>query len=59
MCILKHNNDGALSLTNFFGAQRYAILSHTWEAEEVTFADLIDGTGKEKASYNKIRFCGE
>ncbi|KAL7906195.1 hypothetical protein GGI35DRAFT_117899 [Trichoderma velutinum] len=38
---------------------RYAILSHTWgpEAEEVTFRDLVDGTGVGKAGYEKIRFC--
>jgi hypothetical protein len=39
----------------------YAILSHTWGADnaEVTFRDLMDGTGKSKAGYEKIRFCGE
>jgi hypothetical protein len=39
----------------------YAILSHTWGAdtEEVTFRDLTVGTGKSKAGYDKIRFCGE
>ena len=36
---------------------RYAILSHTWGAEEVTFKDLIEGTGKNKAGYEKIEFC--
>ena len=37
----------------------YAILSHTWgpDAEEVTFKDLTEGTGKNKAGYSKIRFC--
>jgi Heterokaryon incompatibility protein (HET) len=37
----------------------YAILSHTWGTEEVSFRDLMDGTGKDKAGYDKIRFCGE
>lgn len=37
----------------------YAILSHTWETEEVTFGDMIDGTGKSKAGYDKIRFCAQ
>src|SRR5438045_2342709 len=38
----------------------YAILSHTWkEGEEVVFEELIDGTGKGKHGYEKIRFCGE
>jgi hypothetical protein len=32
----------------------------TWkEGEEVTFQELIDGTGKGKPGYEKIRFCGE
>jgi hypothetical protein len=38
---------------------QYAILSHTWEAEEVTFKDLLDGTSKYKAGYRKLQFCGE
>jgi hypothetical protein len=63
MRLLKRNNDGEFSLTkDFVGhVSRYAILSHTWEEdiEEVTFRDLIDGTGKSKAGYCKIRFCGE
>jgi hypothetical protein len=38
---------------------RYAILSHTWgaDSEEVTFKDLMEGTGKNKVGYNKIEFC--
>jgi hypothetical protein len=39
----------------------YAILSHTWglDAEEVTFDDLTNGTGKNKHGYKKIQFCAE
>jgi hypothetical protein len=63
MRLLERNNDGEFSLTKDFGdhVPRYAILSHTWGAdtEEVTFRDLTDGTGKSKAGYGKIRFCGE
>jgi hypothetical protein len=64
MRLLERNNDGQLSLTKDFVGDNfpeYAILSHTWGAdtEEVTFRDLIDGTGKNKAGYGKIRFCGE
>jgi hypothetical protein len=60
MRLLEHNDDGEFSLTEDFGnGTRFAILSHTWGAEEVTFRDLIDGTGKSKAGYGKIRFCGE
>jgi hypothetical protein len=60
--LLQYNNDGEFSLTTFFAdkiPQKYAILSHIWEAEEVTFEDLQNGTGTKKAGYNKIRFCGE
>jgi hypothetical protein len=63
MRLLEYNNDGEFSLTKDFGdhVSQYAILSHIWGAdtEEVTFRDLIDGTGKSKAGYSKIRFCGE
>jgi Heterokaryon incompatibility protein (HET) len=63
MRLLERNNDGEFSLTKDFGDDipRYAILSHTWGAdtEEVTFRDLMDGTGKGKVGYNKILFCGE
>jgi hypothetical protein len=39
----------------------YAILSHTWgvDSEEVTFEDLMKGTGKSKAGYKKIEFCSK
>jgi hypothetical protein len=63
MRLLERNSDGEFSLTKDFGdhVSRYAILSHTWGAdtEEVTFKDLMDGTGKSKDGYDKIRFCGE
>lgn len=38
---------------------RYAILSHTWgpDDEEVTFQDLVDGTARRKAGFDKIEFC--
>lgn len=38
----------------------YAILSHTWEEdEEITFQNLMDGTGQNKNGYKKIRFCAQ
>ncbi|KAH6668980.1 heterokaryon incompatibility protein-domain-containing protein [Halenospora varia] len=37
----------------------YAILSHTWTSQEVTYQDLISGAGKNKSGYEKIKFCGE
>jgi hypothetical protein len=38
----------------------YAILSHTWgdDDEEMTFQDVKSGTGKSKAGYAKVLFCG-
>ncbi|CAG8982452.1 hypothetical protein HYALB_00014077, partial [Hymenoscyphus albidus] len=61
MRLLQFNNDGDFSLTEFFEGDipEYAILSHRWEAGEVTFKDLTDGTSKGKAGYSKIQFCGE
>ncbi|KAN0070370.1 hypothetical protein V8E54_011239 [Elaphomyces granulatus] len=64
MRLLKGNNTGEFSLTKDLlvsDIPRYAILSHTWGAdtEEVSFKDMMDGTGKRKTGYDKIRFCGE
>jgi hypothetical protein len=63
MRLLESKNDDEFTLTEDFidNIPHYAILSHTWGAdtEEVTFRDLTDGKGKDKAGYNKIRFCGE
>jgi len=45
-------NDGSIPL--------YAILSHTWgpDSDEVSFQNMLNGAGKTKAGYDKIRFCG-
>jgi hypothetical protein len=64
MRLLQHSNTGEFSLTNnLVGDDKippYAILSHTWkDGQEVTFRDLMDGTGKSKTGYDKIRFCGQ
>lgn len=61
MHLLQYTDNGDFSLTEFFESDipKYAILSHRWGAEEVIFADLINSTGKSKAGYSKIRFCGE
>ncbi|KAM0478578.1 hypothetical protein ACHAPX_005167 [Trichoderma viride] len=54
-------NDGKIQLAKapLPDNPRYAILSHTWgpDAQEVTFRDVVDGTGVEKTGYDKIRFC--
>jgi hypothetical protein len=64
MRLLKRDHSLDFSLTRDIvddNIPRYAILSHTWgpDTEEVTFKELVEGTGKHKAGYNKIRFCAE
>jgi hypothetical protein len=64
MRLLEVDYYGEFSLTkDFIGVEipEYAILSHTWgsDEEEVTYRDMIDGTGKNKVGYEKIRFCGK
>ncbi|KAN0072345.1 hypothetical protein V8E54_009274 [Elaphomyces granulatus] len=63
MRLLRHNNTGEFSLTEELLSSdkipRYAILSHTWGAQEISFKDMIDGVDKSKPGYDKIRFCGE
>jgi hypothetical protein len=50
----------ALTTFNDESPPPYAILSHTWaDGQEVTYDELLAGTGKEKVGYNKLRFCGE
>ncbi|KAF2188751.1 HET-domain-containing protein, partial [Zopfia rhizophila CBS 207.26] len=52
-----------LELSEFLGSNipPYAILSHTWGAEEVSFDDMNGdrGTTLTKAGYRKIRQCCE
>ena len=61
MRLLKVNADGSFSLI-LFGPKEippYAILSHRWETEEVTFEDMMSGVASGKAGYKKVQFCGE
>ena len=55
--------DDEFSLTEIVGNNilRYAILLRTWrpDDEEVTFKDLVKGTGNNKTGCNKILFCGK
>ncbi|KAK5710775.1 hypothetical protein LTR17_018691 [Elasticomyces elasticus] len=46
-----------LRLENFTPGETppYAILSHTWDGEEVLFAELESGSAWEKSQYDKIR----
>ena len=53
-------NTSTLTLQEFFGnsTPQYAILSHRWEGEEVTFQDLEGGRARQKhASFSKISGC--
>jgi hypothetical protein len=61
MRLLSLNNSGVFSLQTFskVAIPPYAILSHTWlrENDEVTFKDIMNGTGSWKAGYQKLQFC--
>lgn len=66
MRLLRLDSDGNYRLTSFIGKNAedvpfYAILSHTWGAdeEEVTYDDLNDGTHNfsNKIGYRKLQFC--
>jgi hypothetical protein len=60
MRLLHYNNNGEFSLTQFFDdIPPYAILSHIWGPEEVTFKDMTEGNGASKTGFDKIRFCAE
>ncbi|KAF2706144.1 kinesin light chain 1 [Pleomassaria siparia CBS 279.74] len=62
MRLVKHSPHGDFQLVSFNDDEipPYAILSHTWtEDQEVTYNELMAGTGKEKTGYAKIRFCSE
>jgi hypothetical protein len=64
MRLLASDSDGKLILTkDLFGNQTqippYAILSHTWHDQEVTFEDVQHDseTVRRKSGYRKIEFC--
>jgi Heterokaryon incompatibility protein (HET) len=62
MWLLSPNDDGSFRRTRFANnIPSYAILSHTWEADnqELTFQDVTSGSGRNKAGYRKILFCGD
>jgi len=63
MWLLKHGDNHKITLAGPFDSGStippYAILSHTWGFEEVTFQDLRDGTGVDKRGWLKIEFCVE
>lgn len=64
MRLLQANPDGSFSLAIFNNSSRipmYAILSHTWEADdqEITYQDIISDNSiiTKNPGYRKIRFC--
>ena len=64
MRLLQIDSHGHLSITKHLhdNIPAYAILSHTWEKdeeEEVTFTDMVKGSGKNKRGYIQIKFCKE
>jgi hypothetical protein len=63
MRLLTLDGRGVPSFTKNYidDAPPYAILSHTWGADEdeVTFSDIENGSGKSKAGYVKLQFCEE
>jgi hypothetical protein len=60
MRLLHYDEYGELGLVSFNepSIPPYAILSHTWENEEVNFAEMQNNDGKDKQGYEKIDFCG-
>ena len=47
-----------LKLEEFYGSiPRYAILSHTWESEEVSYQDLPQEHAKKMRGYRKVKSC--
>jgi hypothetical protein len=62
MNLLQLIDDDTFSLSTFSirAVPPYAILSHTWgsDEEEVSYKDITDGTGRNKAGYQKLKFCG-
>jgi hypothetical protein len=60
MYLLSIDSDGQPFLTpsRELGDQDYAVLSHTWEAnqKEVTFKDILEKSGPKKTGYRKIEF---
>jgi hypothetical protein len=63
MRLLERQSDGGFRFTDNLldkdiPQYPYTILSHTWgqASEEVTFEDMIEGSGRGKAGYKKIKF---
>lgn len=63
--LLRLKSDGSIAFCASTGSDvpAYAILSHTWEKEEVTFQDMEASADKSntvsKAGWKKIQFCAK
>ncbi|KAF6817920.1 HET domain-containing protein [Colletotrichum plurivorum] len=62
MCLIKassiYNDQESIELVDFMPdlVPHYAILSHTWESNEVVYADIRDHTASSKTAFRKIRY---
>ncbi|KAK5634646.1 hypothetical protein RRF57_010359 [Xylaria bambusicola] len=59
MHLLSYNSTGLFSLTDYPQGSNippYAILSHTWGAEEVTYNDLKQGIGQHKIGLDGLQY---
>jgi hypothetical protein len=66
MRLLEHQSNGGFRFTHNLldkdiPQYPYTILSHTWgqAIKEVTFKDIMEGSGQGKAGYKKIKFYGD
>ena len=61
MRLLQVQGASRFSLVEFHGniVPPYAIISHTWSDEEVTYQYLMNSAGKDKSGYRKLTFCEE
>jgi hypothetical protein len=63
--LLRQQSDGSIAFRETTGSNvpAYAILSHTWEKEEVTFQDMEVSADKSntvsKTGWRKIQFCAK
>jgi hypothetical protein len=62
MRLLEQLSNGDFALTEKLNGNPippYAILSHTWGSQEVTYEEMVEGSGRNKAGHAKIEFCGK
>ncbi|KAE8149992.1 ankyrin repeat-containing domain protein [Aspergillus avenaceus] len=50
---------GGFIIHDFFSREKpeYAVLSHTWENEEMTFQEIVTGRAVDKQGFRKIKDC--